>query len=233
MAHCRKPSRPCLTLFARRWNNLACPASHPDAATPFNARVDIVNDPVSTPANEPQDRRSFFARAAASVVGLVVGMVPIVSGLVVFFDPLARKSRGGQFVRITTLAAVPPDGQPRRFPVIAERADAWSHYPPEPIGSVYLRRTEKFAVPEAFTTVCPHLGCAVNFQPGRGQYLCPCHNSVFGVDGLRIDPAATPSPRDLDSLAVEIRNGQEVWVDYRRFVGGIREKVEEYPGRPA
>jgi Rieske Fe-S protein len=176
---------------------------------------------------EHDDRRSFFARALASVVGLVVAIVPLVSGLVVFFDPLGRKTQGGQMVRITTLSALPPDGQPRRFPVIAQHRDAWSQHPGEPIGSVYLHRNSETETPEAFTSVCPHLGCAVSFQPAEGQYLCPCHNSAFTVDGSRVDPARSPSPRDLDSLAVEIRNGQEVWVDYRRFVGGIHEKVEE------
>ena len=160
-------------------------------------------------------------------MGLVVGVVPIVSGLVVFFDPLGRKSKGESLVRVTTLAAVPPDGVPRLFPVVARRKDAWTQYAAQPIGSVYLCRARDDEVPQAFTAVCPHLGCTVNFQPSQDKFVCPCHNSAFNVDGTRVDPANSPSPRSMDALAVEIRYEQEVWVDYRRFVGGKSEQIEE------
>jgi menaquinol-cytochrome c reductase iron-sulfur subunit len=157
----------------------------------------------------------------------LVGAVPLLSGLVVFLDPLGRKAKGGNLVRVTTLSAVPPDGRPRMFPIIAERHDAWTQYPPQPIGAVYLRRATDDQPPEAFSVVCPHLGCSVDFRPLAGNFVCPCHNSVFAVDGRRVNPATSPSPRDLDSLNVEVRNDQEVWVDYRRFVGGKGEKIEE------
>ena len=185
-----------------------------------------MNEPLSS-SSATQERRSFFARALAGAVGIVVGVVPIVSALAVFFDPLRRKSRGESLVQVTTLSAVPPDGVPRIFPVVVQRHDAWTNYPPQPIGTVYLRRTSGSELPQAFTAVCPHLGCTVDFKSASGKYLCPCHNSAFNVDGIRVNPATSPSPRGLDELAVEIRNGQEVWVDYRRFVGGKREKIEE------
>ena len=167
-------------------------------------------------------RRSFLA----TVIGAIVGIVPALAGLAVFFDPLTRKADGGKWVKVASLDAIPTDGRPVRLAVITERRDAWNYYPPEPIGSVFLRRTSADQTPVAFTTVCPHLGCSVDYKPSQGCYLCPCHNSQFNLDGARTDPDESPSPRDLDDIAVEVRDG-EVWVDYRNFKGGVTKKIEE------
>ena len=40
-------------------------------------------------------------------------------------------------------------------------------------------------------------------------------------------PRTTPfPPRDMDSLAVKPDTGEEIWVQYKNFRGGISEKVE-------
>lgn len=160
----------------------------------------------------------------AGLAGLVAGVVPMVSAVVVFLDPLRHKTAEGKWVPIASLAAVPPDGKPRRFQVITDRWDAWNYYPPEPIGSVYLLRKSDSETPIAFSTVCPHLGCSVDYKPAQDEFLCPCHNSAFNEDGTRVDPETSPSPRGLDTLEVKLE-GQLVLVDYRRFEGGKSEKI--------
>jgi menaquinol-cytochrome c reductase iron-sulfur subunit len=141
-------------------------------------------------------------------------------------DPLGRKKATGSWLRVTSLDSVPPDGKPYRFPVIDQRRDAWNLHPPEPVGSVYLRRTEEGTL-ESFSAVCPHLGCTVDFRPSHSEYWCPCHNSRFQIDGKRTDAGSSPSPRDLDALSVEVRDEDEIWVEYRRFKSGTSERVEE------
>lgn len=184
--------------------------------------------PAETTREPVSKRRSFLA----VLVGGVVGVFPVLSGLAVFVSPLLRKkSEAGKWIRVASLDAVPADGKPHLFPVITDRDDAWSHYPPEPVGAVYLRRSEKAADPVAYSNVCPHLGCAVDYKPGSEQYHCPCHNSKFEIDGKRVDPENSPSPRAMDTVEVEIREGsggtKEVWVDYKKFKGGVAHKVEE------
>jgi Rieske Fe-S protein len=36
----------------------------------------------------------------------------------------------------------------------------------------------------ALSTVCPHLGCQVHWEPQNNRYFCPCHNGVFDPSGL-------------------------------------------------
>lgn len=169
------------------------------------------------------DRRGFFKKILAGIIGAVLGLVPLGAGLTVFLDPLRRKAAAGGMVQIATLDALPSDGVPRKFPVLASRTDAWNKFSQVPIGAVYLRR-EPDGKLQAFNVVCPHAGCFVDFLPDRGSYLCPCHNSTFNVEG-KIADRSSPAPRGLDSLEVEVRNGKELWVKFQNFQAGRAEKI--------
>ncbi len=164
------------------------------------------------PVGDPgADRRGFLAQSITLALGAVALAVPAVLGLVAFFNPLRQKSRAGRFIRVTSLEALPADGVPRKFPVIADRTDAWNRFPNEAIGAVFLRRTGENEV-QALNHLCPHAGCAVRYgdqneadQNKRNKFICPCHTAVFELTGQRIMPS--DSPRDLDELVVTIENG--------------------------
>lgn len=188
----------------------------------------MMHAPHPAPHPDPQpgeDRRSFLAKMAGVTAGsllLVLASLPFVPGLITFLDPIIRK-RGGRsgLVKVATLAQIPADGVPRKFPIIAEKIDAWTKSVTE-VGVVYLRRENEKDPPTAFQAACPHAGCFVSYA--LPKFRCPCHNSYFTVEGARENPESCPSPRDLDTLVVEVR-GDEVWVDYKNFVAGIAEKV--------
>jgi len=57
---------------------------------------------------------------------------------------------------------------------------------------------------------CTHLGCAVPFDQGAGQFICPCHGSAFTADGEVLNP---PAPRPLDLFALTINETGEIVVD--------------------
>ena len=171
----------------------------------------------------PDCRRDFLTKVSVGILGTILGLVPFVAGLMVFLDPLRRKAAITGALRVTTLEAVPDDGIPRKFPVLATRVDAWNKFSETPIGAVYLRRTAQGPL-QAFNVVCPHAGCFVDYLPERGRYLCPCHNSTFTLAG-KIDDPRSPAPRGLDSLDVELRHGKEVWVKFQNFQAGRADKV--------
>lgn len=175
----------------------------------------------------PEPRRGFLAKATAVVLGALALIVPTVVGVVTALNPLRLKGQAGAFFRVATLEALPEDGAPRKFPIIADRKDAWTLFPNEPIGSVWLRRVGAKKV-VAMCVICPHAGCFIGYDTKTNQFLCPCHMAYFDLDGKRIDPASSPSPRDMDSLdEVEIRKGNEVWVKFQNFRTGISEKIVE------
>jgi menaquinol-cytochrome c reductase iron-sulfur subunit len=174
-------------------------------------------------ASTPQDRRSFITQASAVVIGGSLVVAPAIAGLCVFLDPLRRKSEAGASVLVASLASLPENGEPRKFSVLATRVDAWNRTPNVPVGAVYLQRLPDNKV-RALNVVCPHAGCFVDYRPANNHYFCPCHNSSFAPDGRVLDPKS-PSPRGLDELAVEIRNGSEVWVTFQNFRAGVHEKI--------
>ena len=154
-------------------------------------------------------RRDFLLKAAAVGIGAVTTLVPVGAGLVTLLDPLRHKAKAGTFLRVATLISLPEDGTPRQYPVVSERQDAWNKFPQVRVGAVYLRRTGAKEV-QAINVVCPHAGCFVNYQPDQKQYLCPCHNSSFALDGAIKDPSS-PSPRPLDTMEVKVSDDGGAW----------------------
>jgi len=177
-------------------------------------------------SEDASPRRGFLTKFLAIVIGGIAGLFPLIVGLLVFLDPLRSRRKGGGkgFVKVAALDALLV-GKPRRVTVYDDRVDAWNLFLQEPIGAVYLLRNEDDSV-VAFTAVCPHAGCPVDWDPDRTLYQCPCHDSSFKIDGSLANPKS-PAARGLDSL--EIDNSRlaegEVWVRYQNFRAGTSEKI--------
>ena len=54
----------------------------------------------------------------------------------------------------------------------------------------------------AFGPQCTHLGCAYHWDEGKTEFLCPCHSSIFSLDGKVM---SGPAPRPLDRYEVRSR----------------------------
>ena len=77
-----------------------------------------------------------------------------------------------------------------------------------------VRQGDEF---KALYQVCTHLGCLVR-QTEEG-FACPCHGSKFAQDGTLI---ASPAPRDMDTFAVEIVDGNVIVDTGKRTKGQAR-----------
>ncbi|MEO8496183.1 MAG: Rieske (2Fe-2S) protein [Planctomycetota bacterium] len=184
-------------------------------------------------SNPDRTRRSFF-KIASIVLGLIVGIGPALIGLVAFLDPLRRTparpishvghaSRDARsMIRVASVDALSVDA-PQRFLVIDDQIDAWNFTPDQPIGAVYIEKLKDGSL-RVFNTTCPHAGCSVACI--GNEYLCPCHNSSFGLDGSKLVDGGreNPSPRDLDSLPYEVREDNSIWVEFKNFYTGKPEK---------
>jgi len=63
----------------------------------------------------------------------------------------------------------------------------------------------------AFSAICTHLNCTVQYQQARHQICCACHNGLYDLNGKVV---SGPPPRPLDSYDVHFR-GEEVFVTRR------------------
>jgi len=60
----------------------------------------------------------------------------------------------------------------------------------------------------AFSAVCTHLNCTVQYRPDFQHIWCACHNGHYDLQGKNI---AGPPPRPLDAYKVDIA-GDDVYV---------------------
>lgn len=169
------------------------------------------------------DRRSFLAKSGSVCAACVLGGVPVAAGVTVLLDPLKYGESGAEFIEVTTLDSLPEDGTPQKFMVRADREDAWSRFPNQVIGAVYLRRAGEGEI-QAFNVVCPHLGCAINYREDEHDYFCPCHNSAFDFETGKQE-RGSPSARPLDELETKVEKSGAVLVKFQNFRMGIPEKI--------
>ncbi|MCC5665803.1 ubiquinol-cytochrome c reductase iron-sulfur subunit [Nostoc sp. CHAB 5784] len=52
-----------------------------------------------------------------------------------------------------------------------------------PAGPVLVVGTSKDANLTAVNPTCPHAGCTVGWKAEVKKFVCPCHDSEFGIDG--------------------------------------------------
>jgi len=63
----------------------------------------------------------------------------------------------------------------------------------------------------AFSAVCTHLACTVQYKSEDSRIWCACHNGYFDLNGTNV---AGPPPRPLDAFEVNVR-GDEIVVSQK------------------
>lgn len=183
-----------------------------------------VEKPAPIPPSGPDEatRRAFLQKLACVGFGGCALLGPVVAGAVVVAHPLLEKRRQGVLARLALLEDLPVGGAPQLYQVMDEPTHSWLKFPRQAIGSVFLWQPEPGQV-VAFNAACPHVSGPLSYRETEKDFHCPLHDSRFGLDGRRLS-TESPSPRNLDSLEVEIR-GQEVWVLFQQFVPNTSEKT--------
>lgn len=178
---------------------------------------------VSNPGNTP-DRRKFLGFIPFFVGILAIGATVVISIGEILLSPL-RKKKGeesdGGYIFVTKIDSLSASDSPKKFKVFKRTLDAWTRYESKSVGSVYLKKIEKEDGMKvlAWNARCPHGGCPVGFREKQDDFFCGCHNSRFTNTG-QLPKEKTYSPRPMDTLKVEIRNDEEVWIEFINFQVG-------------
>lgn len=171
--------------------------------------------------SEDSEGRRGFLKMVVGLGGAVIAALVAVPGLGAVLDPLLRRRAGsGDFLAVGE-ATVLADGGPVSLPVIGEMVDAWTRAPEVQLGTVWLQKGEGDEV-VAMTAECPHLGCKISYDGDGDHFVCPCHDSSFGLDGSVNDG---PSPRGMDRLEARVRDGV-IEVRFKRFRTQAEDQVE-------
>jgi cytochrome b6-f complex iron-sulfur subunit len=57
----------------------------------------------------------------------------------------------------------------------------------------------------AFSAVCTHLNCTVQYRPDLTQIWCACHNGHYDLNGKNV---SGPPPRPLEAYTVNVRSDE-------------------------
>jgi Rieske Fe-S protein len=166
------------------------------------------------------DGRRLFLKLGVHGLGAGVAAVTAVPAVAYLTFPLTTKTTFGadSFLTVGRSARF-KDGEPIKVDLIADKTDAWNRITNVKVGSAWVLKHGDELI--AYSTVCPHLGCAVDYDGAAGKFKCPCHRSAFGKDG-GIEEG--PAPRVLDKLEVKDEAGL-VSIRYQRFKVGVSDKV--------
>ena len=173
-------------------------------------------------ASGPADgSRRTMLKAGVGLLGGGLALVPLVPALGYLAYPVTNKvtSSGEGFLPVGRRGSF-GGAKPVKVDLYADRVDAWSRVKNVKVGSAWVIELDGKLT--AFSTVCPHLGCAVDFDPEAGKFKCPCHRSAFSLAGAVEEG---PAPRPLDTLEVEEEGGL-VAIRFQRFRQGIAAKEE-------
>jgi Rieske Fe-S protein len=176
---------------------------------------------------DPAESRRTFLKIATNALGAVVGLLLGIPAIAYLIDARNRAAAQSDYKPVARLSELTVN-QPQEVVIRDIQRDAWTTHPNEIVGRVWLIRRPGDKL-EAFSTICPHLGCSINFEASAHLFVCPCHGGTFNEDGTRqeVPGKVNPPPRGMDKL--ECRRSPEnpdiIEVKYQTFMAGKEEAI--------
>jgi menaquinol-cytochrome c reductase iron-sulfur subunit len=168
-------------------------------------------NPVPNESAEEPTRRRFYVGAIYAMMAAITAAIGLPAAAYLLVPGKPRKKEdwieAGDMTRLTP--NVPVELAFRRT-----RIDGWKTISEK--GTAWAVKTGDNQV-VAYGPQCTHLGCAYHWEQNANQFFCPCHNSVFALDGKVV---AGPAPRPLDRYDTRIE-GTKV------LIGKLHKSTEE------
>jgi menaquinol-cytochrome c reductase iron-sulfur subunit len=147
-------------------------------------------------------RRSFFG-ALLGVGGVAMSALLAVPVLRYVLYPLYANSSLSKWSKIGLIDSLPKTGSPPvKKEITFRKLDGWRET--VTTESVYVERTPEGKI-RVLSAICPHLGCTVQWRASRGDFVCPCHGSVYSEQGKLVKG---PARRGMDPLPTQEKDGE-------------------------
>jgi len=155
-------------------------------------------------------RRQFYIGAIYGLWAAIAAALGVPALVYLFFPPKVRSR--GEWTEICSLSNLAADG-PVELAFRQNWVDGWKVDSEKKTAWVWKGPDNSVV---AFGPQCTHLGCAYHWDDSRREFLCPCHNSLFAMDGKVI---SGPARRPLDRYDVKVEGN-------KLFVGRLRPFTE-------
>lgn len=148
---------------------------------------------------ETTSRRGFYTALINGLSALMGAALAIPAAAYLLISPKTKKrSDWVDAADLNTLEV----GQPQEVVFRRSRVDGWRVLNEK--ATAWVVKLDPQTV-VAYSPSCTHLGCAYHWDPQAKDFLCPCHTSVFAIDGKVL---AGPAPRPLDRFVTRVDNGK-------------------------
>lgn len=166
-------------------------------------------------------RRTFLAWAS-HLLSASLGTIYAIPILAPILAALRGKTVGldEEFLEIGRLEDFEIE-KPMRVLLVGSLRDGWRVTRGVRLGSAWIVQDGNGKL-MAFSAVCPHLGCSIEYDEPWRQFRCPCHGSQFELHGER---QGGPASRGMDPLEVLVKEGR-VFVRFQRFEIGIKQRKQ-------
>lgn len=149
--------------------------------------------------SENLERRGFIKVILASLGAIMGGIIgiPAIGYLV---SPASKVTSKEAWIPLGPLENYPL-GRPTLFTFTRSVVNGWEKSSSS-YGAFVVRSSPEDV--RVYSNICTHLCCRVNWDENQTQYVCPCHDAHFTIDGK---VASGPPPRPLDQYEVKVENG--------------------------
>ena len=160
---------------------------------------------------EGTSRRNFYVVAIYALWGTISAALGLPALVYLLFPPKAKKA--DEWIEIGDVGRLTPNS-PVELTFRRTRIDGWKVISEKSTAWVVKSAGNQVT---AFGPQCTHLGCAYHWEDAKGQFLCPCHTSLFASDGKVM---AGPASRPLDRYQTKL-NGSKL------LIGKLQEAPEK------
>jgi menaquinol-cytochrome c reductase iron-sulfur subunit len=163
--------------------------------------------PVAQEEIQGTTRRQFYVGAIYGLWAVISAALGLPALIYLLFPPKARKEN--DWIEAGDISKLAPNS-PVEMSFRRNRVDGWKVISEKSTAWVVKQADNSVT---AFGPQCTHLGCAYHWEEGKNEFLCPCHSSLFAVDGRVI---SGPAPRPLDRYDVKVQGSKLLLGDLRK-----------------
>lgn len=172
----------------------------------MNPKMGDVQATESQPV-EQTSRRNFYVGAIIGLWGIITAALGTPALIYLLWPPKAKKE--DEWIDLGDVTRLQPN-VPVEMVFRRNRKDGWKLISEKSTAWVVKQAGNEIV---AFGPQCTHLGCAYHYEDDKKQFLCPCHTSLFSMDGK---VTAGPAARPLDRFETKVTNN-------RLMIGKLRE----------
>ena len=147
--------------------------------------------------------RRDFVKLTTAAVGTFIAATVGLPAIAYLVDPALKSAKADAWIPLGKFETF-EIGKPTLVSFTRSQVNGWektvtSH------GIFVLRKSSTETL--VLSNKCTHLGCQVNWKADKQEYLCPCHDAQFDINGKVL---GGPPPRPLNSYSgdqLKVENG--------------------------